>query len=459
MEVSRARGVRPCFLSSPPPRKPRFVHRPGVSRWRVLWIDDQLRPDDATVRLMRLSGMAVDIALTAAEGLAMAASRPYDVILLDVNLTDMYGVTVVRRLRAIGSRIPVAMITGCYFEPEVEADARRAGAADFLHKPVDIDDLAKVFKAAVAAQAADGDVQDSEPECGIIAASSAMRDVTAWVTRIARGRMSVLLTGETGTGKEVVARAIHAASGRRGRFVPVNCGAIPEALFESELFGHGKGAFTGASEAKPGLVEEAHGGTLFLDEVGEMPLSQQVRLLRFLDSGELRRVGETRDRTVDVRVVAATNRDLTEQVARSCFREDLYFRLATVAYRLPPLRDRREDIEALTRYWVMRQEREGGQVVTINRAALDALRGYPWPGNVRELRNVLEVSLTFCEAGRIDANDVRAALHAAPAGLSGEGGIEVALSRNRWHRGRTARQLGVSRTTLWRRLKARDESG
>jgi two-component system, NtrC family, response regulator AtoC len=270
--------------------------------------------------------------VTASEGLAKAASRSFDAILLDVNLPDMFGVTALRRRRALRLDIPIFMITGCYFEPEVEAEVRAAGATDFVHKPVfDVEQLADALRSAAAAAASEN-AEEPDSEFGIIAASSAMRDVRASVKRVAPGRMSVLLTGETGTGKEVVARAIHTASGRRGRFVAVNCGAIPDALFESELFGHGKGAFTGALQAKPGLVEEAHGGTLFLDEIGEMPPAQQVRLLRFLDQGEVRRVGETRDRTVDVRVVAATNRDLGEQVAHGRFREDLYYRLATWTY-------------------------------------------------------------------------------------------------------------------------------
>jgi DNA-binding NtrC family response regulator len=445
----------------PPPRKPRLVRRASPSAFRLLWIDDQLAQDDPTVRLLHAAGVVVEIAVTAAEGLAKAASQSFDAILVDVNLPDMYGVTLVRRMRALRMDTPIFMITGCYFEPEVETEARAAGATDFVHKPVfDVEQLTDSLRAAASAPPAAGHPKEPDAEYGIIAVSSVMREVRAWVTRIAPGKMSVLLTGETGTGKEVVARAIHAASGRKGRFVAVNCGAIPEALCESELFGYARGAFTGADHAKPGLVEEAHGGTLFLDEVGEMPMPQQVRLLRFLDSREVRRVGETRERTVDVRVVAATNRDLKDHVLGSRFREDLYYRLATATYTLPALRDRPDDIEALTRSWLMEWSREDGRLVSVSPAAIEALRGHRWPGNVRELRSVVEAVRSNVAAKVISAPDIlkglgrQATTDVACAPVERRRRAEASLIENRWNAKRAAKSLGISRTTFYRWLGA-----
>jgi two-component system, NtrC family, response regulator HydG len=445
----------------PPAREPRLVSRTSTTGFRLLWIDDHLRQDDPTIRLLRAAGVVVEIAVTAADGLAKAASRSFDAILLDVNLPDMYGVTALRRLRALGLDIPIFMITGCYFEPEVEAEARAVGATDFVHKPVfDVEQLADALRSAAAAPPAAETAQDPDAEYGIIAASSVMRDVQAWVKRVAPGKMSVLLTGETGTGKELVARAIHAASGRQGRFVAVNCGAITETLVESELFGHVRGAFTSADRAKPGLVEEAHGGTLFLDEVGEMPLPQQVRLLRFLDRGEVRRVGETRDRIVDVRVVTATNRDLRDQVARGRFRQDFYYRLATMTYSLPALRDRPDDIEPLTRHWLEHLRREDGRLVTASPAALDVLRAHPWPGNVRELRSVLERAKTIA-AGQVltDRKILESLGRTMPSDIAHSADdkrrrAEASLLANRWNAKQAAKSLGISRTTLYRWLGA-----
>jgi DNA-binding NtrC family response regulator len=457
VEVPGATGVRRCCLSSPPPpREPRLVRLKSTTLLRLLWIDDQLRQDDPTVRLLRAAGIIVEIAVTAAEGLAKAASRSYDAILLDVNLPDMFGVTALRRLRALGLGIPIFMITGCYFEPEVEAEARAAGATDFVHKPVfDIEQLADALRSAAAASLDAEHAQEPDAEFGIIGASAVMRDVRAWVKRVAPGKMSVLLTGETGTGKEVVARAIHAASGRPGRFVAVNCAAFPETLIETELFGHARGAFTNADHAKPGLVEEAHGGTLSLDEIGEMPLPQQVRLLRFLDRGDFRRVGETRDRTVDVRVIAATNLNLKDQVACGRFRQDLYFRLATATYALPALRDRPEDIGPLTRHRLMELEREDGRLVTASPAALDVLRAHRWPGNVRELRSVLEAARSIAGGSILMAPDITAALGevgSPPSRDERQRRAQRALVANRFNATKAAKSLGIGRATFYRWL-------
>jgi transcriptional regulator with PAS, ATPase and Fis domain len=279
--------------------------------------------------------------------------------------------------------------------------------------------------------------------------------------------LSVLLTGETGTGKEVIAQAIHCASTRRDRpFVPVNCGAIPETLFESELFGHHQGSFTGAGEDRPGLVEMAAGGTLFLDEIGEMPSPMQVGLLRFLDGGQVRRVGENQQRSIDVRVIAATNRDLRKEIARNRFRQDLYFRLAAGHLHLTPLRERAEDVEALVRHWLPRLAQDGGtRTVTIGPDAMAALRTDPWPGNARELRNVLEYALALATGPVLTASDLSAAMSRnvdaileLPTASAKRARAQAALDASGGSHTKAAHRLGIGRTTLWRWLTGADSA-
>jgi two-component system response regulator AtoC len=425
---------------------------------RVLWIDDEIRQGDALLQLLADKGILVDIALTGAEGLRKAQATVYDVIVLDLRLPDMFGISVLQRLIASGVTARVIVSSGWYLEPEVDEEARRLGAV-VVHKPlIDIEELVSALR-GLAEETRVLDRAVSNPPHGIVGVSAATRETIAWVERIASSNVGVLLTGETGTGKEVVALAIHRASARRDRpFLPVNCGAIPDALFESELFGHRKGAFTGASEDKPGLVERAEGGTLFLDEIGEMPLAMQVRLLRCLDGGHVRRVGETRERTIDVRVIAATNRDARKEVAAGRFREDLYFRLGAAHLHLTPLRQRPDDVEALVGHWLPRLAQGGGtRTVTISPDAMAALRTQPWPGNARELRNVLEYALCLATGPALTRHDVSTAMSCALAPISdasdaSEKGhrAKAALDASGGSRSKAARRLGISRTTLWR---------
>jgi len=273
--------------------------------------------------------------------------------------------------------------------------------------------------------------------------------------------MPVLLTGETGTGKELVARALHERSGRRHRaFVAINCSAIPEGLLETELFGHRRGAFTGAFRDKKGLFEEAADGTVFLDEIGDMALAVQSRLLRFLEDGELRRVGDTRSKHIDVRIIGATNRSLVEECARGRFRQDLYFRLAVARRHLPSLRERPEDIDVLVRCFLGHAAAAAGKrAFDITAGALTLLRTYRWPGNVRELRNTIEYAVTATAGDQIVEQTIAAGLSYASESAPGTGSdVEAqrtvaALQENRWNRTRTARLLGINRTTLWRRLR------
>jgi len=319
-----------------------------------------------------------------------------------------------------------------------------------------------------------------------------MRRIFRLVSKVARSDSTVLLTGESGTGKELVARALHLQSRRAsGPFVPVNVGALPESLIESELFGYARGAFTGATTDRPGLIEAAEGGTLFLDEIGDMPMPSQVRLLRTLEGNEVRRLGETTSRLVDVRVIAATHRDLQRMAAQGRFREDLYYRLNVVHIELPPLRERREDIGLLASYFLDRIARREGRALRFSPAAAALLERYDYPGNVRELENAVEHAFAVAEGnvilpddlpgpvraprlltqsrhdGNSEASDARASAPAAAAGAAPEASprdgwtiaevekehIQRVLERHRGNATAAAKQLGISRTTLWRKLR------
>jgi two-component system response regulator HydG len=310
-------------------------------------------------------------------------------------------------------------------------------------------------------KASNGNGRDVED---IVAADPGMRAIVERIHRIAAADVSVLITGESGTGKEIVARTIHRGSGRAaGPFVPINCGGLAESLLDSELFGYRRGAFTGAVADKKGLVDEADGGVLFLDELGEMPPAMQVVLLRFLDTGEFRPVGHTKLRQSDVRLIAATNRDLTMEIAVGRFRHDLFYRLGVVTIDIPPLRERRADIEALAMYYIRRAApRLGKPVDRLGEGVLSILQNYPWPGNVRQLRNVIESAVALSASSEIALADLPPALgasegsadpHGALAGRSKAARLLDVIREHGGNHSQAAAALGVSRTTLWRRLR------
>ena len=295
---------------------------------------------------------------------------------------------------------------------------------------------------------------------GVIARSRRMTDVLRLIANLEHSEATVLITGESGTGKEVIARSIHRHSPRRdGPFVAVNCGAIPAELLESELFGHVRGAFTGAVKDRVGRFEAAGSGTLFLDEIGEMAAHLQVKLLRVLQEHTFNRVGETQDRHADARILAATNLDLARAVAQGRFREDLYYRLRVVPIELPPLRERPEDVEPLARYLLARTAARNGRVLSLSPEAMRILLGHSWPGNVRELENALEYATAVCNRHVIFPEDLPASVHAngQPATPQqqqvGIDAVRAALDQHRWNRAAAARSLGMSRTTLWRRMR------
>jgi DNA-binding NtrC family response regulator len=353
----------------------------------------------------------------------------------------------------------VILYTG-WADPAEAVRAIKFGAEDYLSLPFPPNRILDAVAGAAAKERipATGDRQ-SQKATDIVANSDAMKAVLAWIDRVAPSDAPVLLLGETGTGKELMARRLHEMSLRsREPFVPVNCGGIPSGLAEAELFGHRRGAFTSANADRLGLAEEAHRGTLFLDEIGDLPIDMQVALLRFLDHGEFRRVGENRVRTADVRIVAATNRSIPEDLRSGRFRQDLFFRLSAGACRIPPLRERLEDLNEYVRLWCRRAEPSASaRVVTPD--GLARLRQHDWPGNTRELANVLTRAALLRGPAAIDGETVGAALLSAsfttqPASDADERTVLLrALQSNQWHRGRTAAALGMNRTTLWRRIR------
>ncbi len=365
---------------------------------RILVVDDEESVRWALRKAMEHAGYRVDLAANGPTGLAAASDPGVELVLLDVRLPGQDGLVLLREIRKRRPDLPVIMMTA-YGTLQVAVEAMKLGAYDYIGKPFDTDEVLLVVQKALEAQALAREVallrqtvEGSVDLGGIVGGSPAMQQIFKAVGKVAGTDLTVLLRGESGTGKELVARAIHENSRRKGRpFIPVNCAAIPRELLESELFGHEKGAFTGALAARRGRFEQAEGGTIFLDEVGDMDLSLQTKLLRVLQERYIERLGGEGSIPVDARIIAATNQDLEAAVASRTFREDLFYRLNVVAIHLPPLRDRREDIPSLVGHFLAafaQEQRTTPKVVSPEAIAL--LLVYGWPGNVRELENVVK---------------------------------------------------------------------
>ncbi|HEY4719377.1 MAG TPA: sigma-54 dependent transcriptional regulator, partial [Candidatus Methylomirabilis sp.] len=364
---------------------------------QVLVVDDEKPTRVLMERELPRSGCAVRTAQSGEEALEVLSRQEFDVVLLDLKMPGLGGMETLRRLRSTGTTAEVVVLTG---HPEVESAiaAMKLGATDYLTKPFKLSEVEAVLQRAAEKRRLQAEnaalrrmVGQREDPASILGESPAMRPLLEMVGRVAASNAPVLISGETGTGKGLIARAIHQSSPRAEHpFLVINCSAFQDQLLESELFGHEKGAFTGAVSAKAGLFEVADGGTLFLDEVAEMSPAMQAKLLQVLDTGELRRVGGTRLRQVDTRIFAATNRDLEKEVRGGRFREDLFFRLNVVSLLVPPLRERREDIPRLVEHFLVRYQLPGQPKLTLAPAALALLVGYAWPGNVRELANTVE---------------------------------------------------------------------
>jgi len=381
---------------------------------RILIVDDDTGLRQSLGLLLDGEGHRVTTEGQPEAAIELVAKEDFDVILCDVRMPGMDGLTFLERHQRSGSQALVIMMSA-YGGEDAAIAAMKQGAYDYLSKPFRSDEVLLTLRKAEERERLRGRVAALEAELArwtehdVIAESPVMRQVMEVAARVAPHTTTVLITGESGTGKEVVARAIHRMSPRRERrFVAVNCGAIPENLLESELFGHARGSFTGATADRAGLFEEADRGTLLLDEVGDLPAALQVKLLRVLQEGEIRRVGETRSRRVDVRVVAATARDVDMDVAEGTFREDLFYRLNVVRLHLPPLRERPEDIDGLIASLLERVRQRSGRAVTITPDAIEAARSHDWPGNVRELENALERAAVLNPHGTVQAEAFRA---------------------------------------------------
>jgi len=441
---------------------------------KVLVVDDQKNMRATTAIVLRAAGHAVEEAEDGASALQRLQQETFDVVLTDLRMAAIDGMEVLRGAQRMTPETQVIVMTA-YGTIESAVEAIRLGAYDFLAKPFKEDELLLRVGKAVEKRRLLGEVRllagEFRKRYGlehIVGRSPAMRELLARVERVAMSDATVLITGESGTGKELVARAIHLASRRGARpFVPVNCAAITETLLESELFGHARGAFTGATRARRGLFEEADGGTLLVDEVGETAPGFQAKLLRALQEGEIRRVGESTPVQVDVRVIAATNQDLRKAIAEKRFREDLFYRLNVVPLRLPSLRERREDVPLLASHFVQRYNGRSKDEKVLTPEALARLLDHDWPGNVRELENAIEQAAALSPAKEIRAEDVQ--LEGVRVASAPEDGrvrtleeavdeaerraIEAALARCGADLGRVAKELSVSSTTLWRKMK------
>jgi DNA-binding NtrC family response regulator len=454
-------------------RRPRGI---ANDRPRVLAADDQQDILDAIELLLSAQGYQVDTARSPQLVREALSLDSYDAVLIDLNYTrdttsGQEGLTLLSEIVAIDSNLPVIVMTA-WANVQLAVEAMRRGARDFIQKPWENERLVSIVRTQIELYRALQKAQHLEAENRLlktenrpdfIATSPAMKSVMETITRIAPSDANVLILGEHGTGKEVVAQSIHALSARAQRsLVAVNTGALSEGVFESELFGHVKGAFTDAKTDRIGRFELAHGGTIFLDEIGNVPYRQQAKLLRVLESGEVERVGSSRSKQVDVRVISATNMDLQSAIANGQFREDLLFRLNTVEIQLPPLRDRREDIPVLAGYFLSRYaSRYRREIRGFEPAALQALLQHPWPGNVRELEHTLERAVLMCRSSDLQAADLGLSQQRSGAVTIDDMSLESmeavlirkALQRFQGNVTQAAEALGLSRGALYRRME------
>jgi two-component system response regulator PilR (NtrC family) len=368
---------------------------------RILVVDDELSMREFLSILLEREGYDVTVAGSAEEALRMMESALFDLVLSDVNMPGLNGIDLLARIKEKSPETAVLMLTA-FSAADQAVEAMKLGAYDYVCKPFKNEEIKQLIKNALEKQGLKRenillkkDASERDSFCGIIGKSQKMRELFDMIRKVAASQSSVLILGESGTGKELAARSIHTCSPRKSKpFVAVNCGAIPENLIESELFGHKKGSFTGAVSDRPGLFEQAEGGTLFLDEIGELPLLMQTKLLRVLQEREFKRVGDAQTRKADVRIISASNRDLESQVKDGTFREDLFYRLNVVQLVMPPLRERIEDIPLLMEYFCLKFQASGQAApATITPGALRTLMNHPFPGNIRELENCIERSL------------------------------------------------------------------
>lgn len=431
-------------------------------RAKILVVDDEESNLLAMEKILGREAYQVATAKQAASALTLFRRQSYDLVLTDLRMPGVSGLELLRAIRKENSSVPVVVLTA-YGTVADAVEAMKLGAVDFLAKPLRRDILLRCVQDSLSRRVFDGDER-----VHFIGASAAVSQVKRTIRMLARTNASVLIEGESGTGKEVVAKMIHQESAREGRLISVNCGAIPESLLESELFGYEKGAFTGAIAAKPGLFEAADKGTLFLDEIGDMPPALQVKLLRVLQDGAYFRLGSTELRKAEVRVVAATNSDLKKRILDGRFREDLYYRLNVVSLQLPPLRDRREDIPALAEHFLgLAKAAYGKTDAYFSPAALRSMSTHEWPGNIRELRNLIERTLVLLDGVEILPESLGLGVTVVEAPALGQElrfqlgtslremeleAIRRTLEFTGGDKARAAELLGINQRTIYRKL-------
>jgi DNA-binding NtrC family response regulator len=445
---------------------------------RILIVENDESARVSLALILKREGYAADLAVSGEEAVAfISGGEPYDLVITDLVMGRVGGLEVLEAVKQARRESEVILLTG-FGSVETAVEAMKRGAYEYLTKPYDPDELVLTVAKALERRQLKREVKQLREQVratyrssNIVGKSARLKQVHELIESAAPTDATILVQGESGSGKELVARAVHANSQRAsGPFVAINCGALPETLLESELFGHVKGAFTGAQFNKPGLFEEASGGTIFLDEIGETTPATQVKLLRVLQEQEVRRVGDTKTVKVNARVVAATNTDLMGLVREGKFREDLYYRLNVIAIEVPPLRERIEDLPLLVRHFLEKYgEKTGRGQKEVAPQAMALLEGYPWPGNIRELENTIERAVILSKTPVIGPSDlppqVRAGHETRGVGTGFEPGsltldelertyIVTSLERFAGNQAATASALGISRTTLWRKLKA-----
>jgi DNA-binding NtrC family response regulator len=445
-----------------------------IEKPAILVIDDETEHADVVAEALRQTGADTLAIYDAGNALELITSRFFDVVVTDLNLHDdkINGIDILKAVRQHSPNSQIILITA-YATIDTCKEALRSGAFDYLVKPIDIDHLRAMTEEALKkSSAVFASVPDKEhfKFQGVIGKSSAMQSVFAVLRRVAPTNITVLIEGESGTGKELLAQAIHNNSPRHNNaFKPLNCAGLTESLLESELFGHAKGSFTGATEARKGLFEVADKGTLFLDEIGDMPPAMQAKLLRVLEDGIVVPVGSNKSTVVDVRVISATNHDLTKLVEQGKFRQDLYFRIKGVSVTVPPLRSRTEDIGEFVDYFLAEASRQlGREKKVISENALEILKSYDWPGNIRQLRNYIRTMVVMSDSDMLETKDIPSEIHQIRqlAGqVSGDnlGGLTLnklerqaiinTLAKVGNNREQAAKLLGIGERTLYRKIK------
>ena len=445
-----------------------------MALYRILIVDDEKSQREQLSGFLKKQGFNVTTAELGMEAISLCKDKSFEVALIDLKMPGMDGIELLKKLKESNPEIQVIMMTA-YGSVDTAVDAMKLGAYHYVNKPINLEELKLNINKAlegyhilVENKYLKEQLEEKYKDIHIIGNSKAIKEVLSTVSRVAKTKSTVLVKGASGTGKELVARAIHALSDRADqRFIPVSCAALPETLFESELFGHERGAFTGAIKRREGRFELADGGTLFLDEVGDIPLETQVKLLRVIESQEFDRLGGKETLKVDVRIISATNQDLERKIREKSFREDLYYRLNVISILIPPLRERKEDILLLVDHFIKKANQKCGRAIKgITPEVKDIILNYDWPGNVRELENVIERGVVLSRTDVIDKGDLpyfglvsdKSFEHVPPVSLSlkdvEKDHILRVLKEANWNLNKAAEILGIHRNTL--RLKMRE---